>query len=223
MTGKTGPLTACSVSVSSLRLLRHFAAAILFLSLRIFLLSSSSLEGYKINHKKKAIFWGVINDHSVRFLQTSAFGSRSPPSDLPTFAQCGEGCAEKEGSGWLSASPPPFQRARELRNGAMIASENRCVARCSSSTRILSPIATRRRPRCTDQRSLPGLSSPSSRRCAPSSGLWLVHLRGRENGWRRWWWSAPSTSDRETWRSRSPSEQRSHSSRGPVERNRCKC
>ena len=119
--------------------------------------------------------------------------------------------------------PPPFQRARELRNGAMIASENRCVARCSSSTRILSPIATRRRPRCTDQRSLPGLSSPSSRRCAPSSGLWLVHLRGRENGWRRWWWSAPSTSDRETWRSRSPSEQRSHSSRGPVERNRCKC
>lgn len=39
-------LTACSVSVSSLRLLRHFAAAILFLSLLILFFSSSSGDSW---------------------------------------------------------------------------------------------------------------------------------------------------------------------------------
>ena len=69
----TMPLTACRVSISSLRLLRHLAAAILFLSLLILRLSSSSLEGWNQSQTqsiKRCILLGFA---------MSAFGSSTPP------------------------------------------------------------------------------------------------------------------------------------------------
>ena len=157
-----------------------------------------------------------MNDHSVRFLQTSAFGSESPPrSTCQHCLNAAKVVLRRKGlAGCLHPPPFLFQRARELRNEASETAASRAIPHQHASSRLSLQDAVQGTP---IRGSLPGLSSPSSRRCAPSSGLWLVHLRGRETGWRRWW-SAPSTSDRETWRSQSPWEQRSHSrlSRGPV-------
>lgn len=52
-------LTACKVSVSSRLLLRHFAAACLFLSLRILFFSSSSGVVWVIT--KKSLDFMIIN------------------------------------------------------------------------------------------------------------------------------------------------------------------